>query len=413
MSVLAGLKVVELSNEYCAFAGKLLGDMGADVVLVEPPGGDPSRTYPPFFRDEEDREKSLYFWHYNTSKRGVVLDLDDADDLARLKALILEADILVESEPVSRLSALGLDYEQTHADNPGLIHVALTPYGRKEPMSDLPQTDLTLMAAGGPPWNCGYDDHLLPPVRGWGNQGYHTGCHFAVMSMFTALLARLQTGRGQFIDISMTAALNVTTEAGSYSWLINQTTVERQTGRHAATQPTGETQMRCADGRWVNTGVPPRFPAEFAKLLNWMADLGLVESFPEAVFLEMGANWQGPFDLSQIGTDDTITAIFMAGREGLQTIAATVSAQDFFEGCQSAGLAVGVINSPEEALEDPHFIAHGMKVPVRHEELDETVIYPGAPFVLPAAPWRISRPAPKVGEHNEEIFAIYSGQESP
>ena len=252
------------------------------------------------------------------------------------------------------------------------------------------------MAAGGPVWNCGYDDHSLPPVRGWGNQAYHTGCHFAVMSAMTALLAREQTGRGQFVDVSITAALNVTTEAGSYNWLVNQTTVERQTGRHAATQPTGESQMQCADGRWVNTGVPPRFPAEFARLLDWMTTLGLRENFPEAVFLEMGANWEGPFELSKIGQDDTITAIFMAGREGLKLIAGTVSAQEFFLCCQQAGLAVGAINSPEEALEDEHFAARGMQVPVTHPELDAPVIYPGPPFSLPKAPWRISGPAPRL-----------------
>ncbi len=369
--------------------------MGADVILVEPPGGDASRSYPPFYKDQEDSERSLYFWHYNTSKRGVVLDLNEAAGRDELARLLSDADVFLESE---------LGWDDLSTTHPKLIHVAVTPYGRNEPDSALPQVDLTLSAAGGPPWSCGYDDHSLPPVRGWGNQGYHTGCHFAVMSVFTALLARMKGGRGQFIDVSITAALNVSTEAASHSWLVNQSTVQRQTGRHAAVQPTGDTQMRCADGRWVNTGVPPRFPEEFGKLLDWMRKLDLVDGFPEAVFLEMGAEWDGPFDLSRIGTDDTITAIFMAGREGLQIIASSVSAQEFFIGCQNAGLSVGVINSPEQALEDEHFKARGMQVPVQHADLEEPVIYPGAPFSLPLAPWRISRPAPRLGEHNNDIL---------
>jgi crotonobetainyl-CoA:carnitine CoA-transferase CaiB-like acyl-CoA transferase len=261
------------------------------------------------------------------------------------------------------------------------------------------------MAAGGPPWSCGYDDHSLPPVRGWGNQGYHTGCHFAVMSILTALLYRGSSGEGQFIDVSMTAALNVTTEAASYSWLVNQSTVQRQTGRHAAVQPTGETQMQCADGRYVNTGVPPRFAAEFAKLLTWLRELGLADDFPEAVFLEIGANWDGPFDLSLIGHDDTVTAVFSAGRDALGLIASMVSAHDFFVGCQTAGLAVGVVNSPEEVFEDEHFIARGLHVPVLHDDFDMTIVYPGVPFNLPACPSAISRRAPHLGEHNAEIFA--------
>lgn len=404
MSALRGVRVIELANERIAFAGKLLADMGADVILVEPPEGDPSRHYPPFVDDEPGDNRSLYFMHYNTSKRGVTLDLDTENGQTGFRELVASADVLLESEPTTRLASLSLDYDDLKAIQPGLIHVAMTPYGRHEPLSDLPSTDLTLMAAGGPPWSCGYDDHSLPPVRGWGFQGYQTGCHYAAMSVMTALLYRHTSGVGQFIDVSITAALNVTTEAASYAWLVAQKEVQRQTGRHAAVDPTGETQMRCADGRYVNTGVPPRFPREFARLHGWLQEVGLVDQFPEAVFLEMGANWEGPFDLSQIGTDDTITAIFMSGREALQLIAQNISADDFFTGCQKAGLSVGVIYSPEEAFEDEHFKARGFQVEVEHDDMGRTITYPGAPYKLPASPWRISRRAPHLGEHNDEVF---------
>ncbi len=404
MSALQGIRVIELANEKIAFAGKLLADMGADVILVEPRQGDPSRHLPPFLDNQPGDNRSLHFWQYNTSKRSVVLDLDNAEDWQHFAKLMASADVLIESEPTQRLANLGLDYADLSASNPGLIHAAMTPYGRNEPKSDLPVTDLTLMAAGGPPWSCGYDDHNLPPVRGWGNQAYHTGCHFTFLSVLTALLFRQSTGTGQFIDVSMTAALNVTTEAASYAWLVNQSTVQRQTGRHAATVPTGETQMACADGRYVNTGVPPRFPAEFAKLLSWLRKLDLQGALPEAVFLEMGANWEGPFDLSLIGSDDTITAIFSAGREALKLIATSIDAQEFFIGCQNAGLAVGPINTPDEAFEDPHFKARGFHVEVPHPAEGKSYTYPGAPYQLPASPWSISRPAPALGEHTQEIL---------
>ena len=403
MTALAGLKVVELAQPPIALAGKLLADMGADVILVEPPGGDPSRNYPPFLDDEPGADRSLYWWHYHTSKRGVVIDLENDAGRAQFRSLIATADVLIEAEPRQHLAALGLDYDDLSAIKPDLIHVAVTPYGRQDPKSDLPYTDLTLMAASGPPWSCGYDDHSLPPVRG-AMQGYHTACHFAVMSALTALLHRSVTGAGQFIDVSMTAASNVTTEAASYTWLVSGRTVQRQTGRHASTSPSSETQQRCADGRYANTGVPPRKPAEFAALHSWLKELGLEAQLPEAVFLEMGANWDGPFDLAQLGTDDEITAIFGAGREALKLIAATVPAQDFFLGCQRAGLAVGVVNAPEEAFEDAHFKARGFHTPVRHEGLNRDIIYPGAPYAFGGSPWRISRRAPKLGEHDAEVL---------
>jgi crotonobetainyl-CoA:carnitine CoA-transferase CaiB-like acyl-CoA transferase len=402
MSLLEGVRIIELASERISFAGKLLADLGADLILIEPPEGDPSRGYPPYLDDQPGANRSLYFWHYNTSKRGVTLALDREPD--RFKQLMRTADILIESEPIQRLASLKLDFHDLQAIKPDLIHVAVTPYGRNEQLSDYPATDLTLMAAGGPPWSCGYDDHSLPPSRGWGNQAYHTASHFAVMSILTALLHRGTTGEGQFIDVSITAALNVTTEAASYSWLVAGSTVQRQTGRHATPGSSGETQVQCADGKWVNTGVPPRVPREFGKLLNWLAKLELVDQLPEAVFLEMGAAWEGPFDLSLIGTDDTVTAIFGSGREALRLIAANTSAYEFFTGCQSNGLAVGIINSPEEAFEDPHFKARGFHATVEHEDFDMTVTYPGAPYNLPKAPWRISRRAPHLGEHNDEVF---------
>ena len=351
MSALQGLRVIELSHERGAFAGKLLGDMGADVILVEPPGGDPMRGHGPFLDDVPGPERSLTWWHYHTSKRGIVLDLDSEAGRVHFRKLIATADILLEAEPRARLASLGLDYDELKAIRPDLIHVAITAFGRADPKSDLPMTDLTIMAGGGPVWSCGYDDHALPPIRGGGNQGLHTACHYAVMGLLTAVLHRMLTGVGQFIDVSMHAALNVTTEGASYGWMVNRSTLQRQTGRHASTRPTGESQMRCADGRFVNTGVPPRFPQEFARLHGWMTKLGMVEDFPEAVFLEMGANWEGHFDLTRIGSDDTITAIFAAGREALMHIASRVPAYEFFVGCQRAGLTVGVIYAPEEASE--------------------------------------------------------------
>ena len=404
MTALAGLRVLELSNERIAFAGKLLGDMGADVVLIEPPGGDPARRYPPFLDDAPRDDRSLYWWHYNTSKRGIVLDLDDARDCKRFERLVESADILLEAEPRQRLRSLALDYADLKKIRPELIHIAVTPFGRADPKSDLPATDLTILAGGGPVWSCGYDDHTLPPVRGGGNQGYHTASHFAAMSALTAVLARMASGEGQFIDVSMHAAANVTTESGSYAWLVARQTVQRQTGRHAAVNPSSSTQVTCADGRYVNTGVPPRTPAEFQRMFAWIRELGLVDSFPEAVFLEMGATWEGPFDLSQIGRDDTITAIFGAGRDALNVLASSLSAYDFFIGCQTRGLAVGVIYSPDEAFEDEHFKARGFQVPLTHDDLDRTFRYPGAPYLLPASPWQLKRRAPKLGEHNDEIL---------
>jgi crotonobetainyl-CoA:carnitine CoA-transferase CaiB-like acyl-CoA transferase len=404
MSALKGIRVLELANERIAFAGKLLADMGADVILIEPPGGDPARRYPPFLDDEPGPERSLWWWHYHTSKRGVVLDLDRPEDRDRFKNLVAGADMLIESEAPGRLAALGLDYEDLRRVREDLIHVSMTPFGREGANANTPATDLTILAGGGPMWSCGYDDHSLPPVRGGGNQGYHTGCHYAVMSALTAVFYRAGSGAGQFIDVSMHGASNVTTESASYTWLVARQTVQRQTGRHADVVLTGETQALCKDGRWVNTGVPPRYPHEFAAMLAWIRELDLEEQFHDMVFLEMGAALEGMLNFAVVGVDQEVTAIFGAGREALMLIAQNVNAYDYFVGCQKRNLPAGAIYSPDEAFEDEQFRARGFQVEVAHDDLGRTFRYPGAPYKLPASPWRISSRAPKLGEHDEEIL---------
>ena len=237
-------------------------------------------------------------------------------------------------------------------------------------------------------------------------------CHYAVMSALTAVLVREVTGEGQHVDVNAHAACNVTTEMSSYHWLVAKGTVQRQTGRHAMEHPTLPSQIECADGRYATTGVPPRTPKEFALLHSWLVELGLEDEYPEAIFLRMGAEREA-IDLFSIGSDDEVTAIFAAGREALNFIASRVPAYDFFLGAQQRGISVGVVYAPEEAMEDEHFRARGFSVEVEHAELETTFTYPGAPYAFEKTPWRISRRAPRLGEHNHEIFSELDREPRP
>ena len=409
MSALKGTRVVEIANERGAFAGKLLGDMGADVVLVEAPGGEASRGYPPFHEGGAGKhstavyDRSLHWWHYNTSKRGIVMDIEREVARTAFKKLIATADVLIESEAPGRLADLGLDYVDLKRIKPDLIHVSITPFGRETTRRNEVVTDLTILAGGGPVWSCGYDDHSIPPIRGGGNQGYQTACHYAVMSALTAIFHHGVSGEGQFVDVSMHAAANVTTEMASYIWLVEKATVQRQTGRHAMTTPSMPVQVLCADGRYATSGVPPRSPERVGDLYDWLEELGLTVDLPEAIFLDL-ARHRESLSFSDIGVDEEVTAIFSAARDAINLIASRISAHDFFLGAQKREITVGAIYSPEEAFEDPHFVERGFQVAVAHEELGETIRYPGAPYILPASPWSISRRAPQLGEHDNEIF---------
>ena len=260
-----------------------------------------------------------------------------------------------------------------------------------------------MLAAAGPVWSCGYDDHELPPVRGGGNQGYHTAGVWAAISVLTALLHRDQSGVGQHLDVSMHAASNVTTELATYGYLANKREVQRQTGRHAAPRPTDETQVLCADGRYLNTGVPPRRPAEFAALYKWLVDLDLVEDFPMAVLLEMGGQYEH-IGMAEIEEDPMIGEVFGAGRDAVALIVGRLPAHEAFVGFQQRGLPVGVIYAPEDIMADAHFLARGFAVQLDHPDRDQRYTYPGAAVLMNGSPMRISRRAPHVGEHNEEIL---------
>ncbi len=400
---LDGLKVVELASEHASLAGKMLGDLGADVIVVEPPGGHASRGYGPFADDVEGPERSLWWWYYNTSKRGVVLDLASTEGVDGLRRLVADADIVLEGESPGALAALGIDQAELREAHERLIWVSVTPFGSEGTRAHEPATDLTLLAGGGPAWSCGYDDHTLPPVRGGGNQAFHIGSTWAVMGTLTAVLARDVTGRGQHVDVSMHAACNVTTEMGTYGYLSAQETVLRQTGRHAMPTISMPTQMLCADGRYVTTGFPPRSQRDFESLLEWVETLGFRDEFPETMLLDLAIE-RGGVSIAEMATDDLARDIFGAGREALCFIAEGVTAEEFFVGGQTRGLACGVVASPEEAFETEHIKARGFQVELEHEDLGRSVRYPGAPFLMPASPWKISRRAPRVGEHTDQIL---------
>ena len=395
-SVLGGVRVLEVCGEIGAWCGKMLGDMGADVIKVESPMGNPTRRYEPFHQNEPGPNRSLFFWHYNTSKRGITLDLTQDRGREVFKRLIATADVLVDGAPAGHLESLGLGYSDLRQTSQSIVMASITPFGQDGPYSDYAATDLTAMAFGGPVWSSGYDDHEIPPVRGGGNQAYHTVCHYAVIGIMIALIHRQFTGVGQYIDANMHASLNVSTEAGSYGWLVAGETVQRQTGRHASVVPTSQSQFLCKDGRYINAGMAARTEAQWQVMLEWFREEGLIEGLGEYLrFPDRAAVRRGdPYAKEQ--SRRVASAV--------QQLAGKNDAHYLFTRAQELGFQWGIINAPEDVLADAHFQARGFPTEVEHPDLGESFIYAGAPYKLPESPWSIQRRAPLLGEHNEEIY---------
>jgi crotonobetainyl-CoA:carnitine CoA-transferase CaiB-like acyl-CoA transferase len=251
---LTGLRILQLADEKGQFCGKLLGDLGADVVKIEPPGGEPYRNIGPFLDDIPDPERSLSFWYYNTSKRGITLNLQTGDGRQLFGRLAVTADVILETFRPGFLTSLGLDYESLRKQNPGLIMCALTPFGRTGPWRDYASSDLLHMAAGGEMASSGYDEGDVPnapPIAPGCGNAWHIGCHFAYMAIMAALVHRTVAGRGQYIDASIHEACALTTEAAVPNYIYRREVLRRQTGRHHAARETLRTQFRAKDGRYV------------------------------------------------------------------------------------------------------------------------------------------------------------------
>jgi crotonobetainyl-CoA:carnitine CoA-transferase CaiB-like acyl-CoA transferase len=161
--MLSPYRVIDLSDERGQLCGQILGDLGADVILVEPPGGSRARNLGPFFRNITHPNHSLQFWAFNRNKRSITLDLDNADDLLRLKQLAATANFFVESAEPGYFARHGLGYEDLAALNRRLIYISISAFGQTGPRTRHVATDLTLVAAGGPMMLQGDDDR--PPVR--------------------------------------------------------------------------------------------------------------------------------------------------------------------------------------------------------------------------------------------------------
>src|SRR5207302_871776 len=145
----AGLRVLDLADAKGALCGRLLADMGADVIKIEPPRGDQSRKYGPFFDDQVHHDKNLFFWFYNLNKRSLTLDLSRPRAVDLLKQLVCSSDVVIESYAAGTIERMGLGFEDLRAVNPAVILCSIAPFGQTGPYSDFEADDTVLAALSG------------------------------------------------------------------------------------------------------------------------------------------------------------------------------------------------------------------------------------------------------------------------
>ncbi len=393
---LSGLRVLEVADRHGEFCGKLLADMGAEVIKVERPGGDESRRIGPFAEDLPGPNRSLHFWHYNTNKRSLTLDLDSADGRALFRKLASQADAVVDGKGTTYLGDRGLGYESLREANPRLVFTMITPFGQSGPWRDYLGGDLVELALGGPVYSTGYDDLSLAPIRPAGGHAYHTAAHFAFIGTLAALFEREQSGLGQQVDCSAHEAIAATVEFANIFHIYQNVRVRRQTGRHAWGGLTPPTQFLCNDGSYVNVLRYQRVLGLAADdnwntLMEWLHEEGMAGDLADPANADARRRLESD-ELEWRVAD--VLAEFAQGH----------TADELFHGGQKRELLFTRIYEPEELLEDEQMRSRGFSVPVLHAEFNSTFTYPGAPYHFSRTPWAIRTRAPLLGEDNIAIL---------
>jgi len=373
-------RVLDLTDGAGAYCSKLFADLGADVVKIEGPEGDPGRAMPPFAGDTPHQEKSLYFLHRNAGKRGITLNIETHEGADILKRLVKTADVLVDNSPPDYLDSLGLGYTDLEQVNPDLVMASISEFGRGGPYKDLKGSNLVDYALSGVMITSGYPGK--EPCLCPGTPAHDAASLYANISILCALFMRAAIGKGQFIDTSV----HETSRLGLYPWIVPNYSYALNPG---GPPPTHESRMGasvypvypCKDGLIRVVALTPR---------QWDALVRVLGS-PEVLLTE---EWRS--FLYRIGNAEDLYALMFEYTEKYTML-------ELFEAGKREGVPIAPILNIEDFYNSPHTKARKFFVKVDHPVAGESD-YPGPPYKWSETPAHIQRPAPCLGQHNEEIY---------
>lgn len=390
--LLSVYRVLDLCNDKGMFAGKILADMGADVIKVEKPGGDPVRKRGPFHRDIPDPEKSLFWFAYNNGKRGVTLDIATPKGRDLLKKLVKTSDVLLESYPVGYLKEIGLSYEELSAINDQLVMASISPFGQTGPYSRFKGDDLVISAMGGLMQVCGDEDRAPLPV-GF-PQAYLAASLDAVEAVLVALWVRPQLRKGQYADVSAREGVIFTESEMIPYWTMMGENPSRH-GRRVQ-RPGGVTSpviWQCKDG-YINYIIQAGQPGAERNIAmaKWLEEEGFATDYLR------NKKW-AEFDWRKTKQEEMDLII-----RPLQDFFMSHTRGELYLEALKRLISLVPVTNVEFMLNDPQLLSRKFWVELEHPELNEEVVYPG-PFVrMTANPLDLRWRAPKIGEHNEEIY---------
>lgn len=374
---LEGVKVLDLTHHIAGpWCTKLLADYGAEVLKVERPEGDPARRMGPFFHDEISCEKSLLFLYLNTSKQGVTLNLQSQQGLRMLRELVRDADLLVENFSPRVMPSLGLDYSALRELNPSLVMVSISNFGQSGPYRDYRATEIVEYALGGLMYIFGAYDR--EPLKHALHQAQFKAGTNAASASLMALFHQRATGEGQHVDVSIQECI-----ASALRDVVNNYTYTGAVRRRQPNHSGDMTRLRATSDGFVlpNPGIGGG--------LNWqtVVDFLGIPELADEKFDSPSARLANAEDLGRI-----LDGHFRTRKKA-----------EVFHAAHERRFIYGLVQSPEDVLNDAQFESRGYFVDLEHPVVGD-VKYPGPPFLMTGTPWHALGPAPTLGQHNREVL---------
>jgi benzylsuccinate CoA-transferase BbsE subunit len=386
-------RVLELTDQRGCLCGKVLADLGAEVIKIERPEGDSCRRMGPFYRDIPGPERSLQWFFYNQGKKSLTLNIETRDGQQLFKHLLGTSHFLVESFDPEYLDGLGLGYNVVSHLNPQIIMTSITPFGQAGPYSYYKAEDINLMAMGGFMYIVGEPDR--PPLRISIDQAFLLAGAQAAAATLTAHWHRQRTREGQHVDVSAQHCIMSTLANVIPLWELSHTNLKR-VGSFLSGRGAGGLKQRllfaCKDGSISYTVMGgPLLSQGNRAVVKWMDEEGMADDFIR------GWVWE-EYDMAR-ATQEVQNRL-----EGyFARFFLTHTKADIYREGLERGFMVAPVSEPVDIIRNPQLQARGFWTGVEHPELKTNLTYPGT-FYRSSKVSSSARRAPLIGEYNREIY---------
>jgi crotonobetainyl-CoA:carnitine CoA-transferase CaiB-like acyl-CoA transferase len=390
--MLEGYRALDLTDEKGFLCGKILAELGVDVIKVERPGGDPARSVAPFWHDQADPEKSLYWFAYNSSKRGITLDVESADGKKLFCQLLRTTDFVIESFDPGTMDDLGLGYTDLCKIRNDIILTSITSFGQKGPYCQFKALDLVIMGMAGELFLTG-DSDRRPVNISLPQACLHAGADAAVGSML-ALHHKRKTGEGQHVDVSLQQSAAWFLAQTIPHWEIDKLILGRVGTFRTSSRGTLQRQVwPCKEGFIFFFMIGGQQGAKTCRqLVQWMKEEGMATEFLQTY------EWE-KFDMAS-ATQELIDRISQPIAEFFKTR----TKEEALNAAMSRNISICPLMGMKDLLVDKNLAARNFWVPLEHPELAATISYPRQFAKSSENDMETKTRAPLIGEHNAEIY---------